>query len=92
MDNKLQDRRRKLSDEDIIEIKELYSTGNYSMRRLGGMFNVSHMTILYIVNDESLENHRRYKKENWREWQQTTEERTEIMRRYRERKRQMSVN
>lgn len=40
-----------LKEEDVLKIRELYSTGKYSSRKLASMFNVkSKSTILRIVN------------------------------------------
>lgn len=87
--NEKQDRRRKLSDKQKEEIRDLYSTGNYSLRILGKMYKVSKTSILYIVNEESNSKLKEYKKENWRQWQKTKEERTIIMRELRNYKREL---
>ena len=75
-----QDRRVKLSDKQREEIKELYGTGFFSLNDLAKRFEVSKKTILLIVNPESAENAKRYRKENWREWQRKGEEWNEIIR------------
>ena len=62
----INDKRRKLTDEQKENVKKLYNTGNYSLRILGRMFNVSHSTILLVVSDKYYENQREYKKENWK--------------------------
>ena len=49
----LQDRRRKLTEEDKAEIIRLYESGLGSLRSLGERFCVSKSTILYIVNPET---------------------------------------
>ena len=85
--NELQDRRKKLTDKQKEEIKELYSTGKYSLRILGEMYKVSKTTILYIVNEESNNKLKKYRKENWKQWQKSKEERTIIMRELRNYKR-----
>ena len=72
--SELQDRRKKLSNEQREEIKELYSTGCYSLNKLAKQFEVSKKTILLIVNEESAERARQYRKENWKEWQRKGEE------------------
>jgi len=76
----LQDRRRKLTDEDYILIKEMYATGDWSSRKLGKEFGVSHHTILMIVSPVVSERVKRYNKEHWREYQQTREDATKAMR------------
>lgn len=70
----LQDRRKKLTDEQREEIKGLYETGCYSLNNLAKRFNVSKKTILLIVNKESEEKARQYRKDHWKEWQRTGEE------------------
>ena len=59
----INDKRRKLTDEQKENVRRLYSTGNYSLRILGRMFNVSHSAILLVVSDKYYENQREYKKE-----------------------------
>ena len=51
----LQDRRKRLTDEQREVIKELYGTGLYSLNDLAKKFNVSKKTILLIVNKDSAE-------------------------------------
>lgn len=79
----LQDRRRKLTNDQKEEIKDLYSTGNWSLNKLGIKFGVSKKTILLIVNQDSADKAREYRKENWREFQKTKEERTKATREHR---------
>lgn len=70
----LQDRRKKLTDDQKKEIKELYGTGFYSLNDLAKKFDVSKKTILLIVNEDSAEKAKEYRKEHWREWQRKGEE------------------
>ena len=70
----LQDRRKRLTDEQRKEIKELYGTGCYSLNGLAKRFEVSKKTILLIVNEESAERAKQYRKEHWKEWQRKGEE------------------
>ena len=42
----------KLNTQQVIQIRELYSTGKYSQRKLGEIYNVSHIHIGYIVRRE----------------------------------------
>lgn len=81
--NGLQDRRRKLSNEQREEIKELYGTGCYSLNNLAKKFEVSKKTILLIVNDESAERAKQYRKEHWMEWKGTAEEHREAIKKTR---------
>lgn len=70
----LQDRRKRLTDEQREEIKRLYGTGHYSLNGLAKKFEVSKKSILLIVNKESAEKAKQYRKEHWREWQRKGEE------------------
>lgn len=79
----LQDRRKKLTDEQREEIKELYGTGCYSLNGLAKQFEVSKKTILLIVNENSAKKAKQYRKEHWREWQRTGEEWNETIKKTR---------
>ena len=79
----LQDRRKKLTDMQRKEIKELYGTGCYSLNGLAKRFNVSKKTILLIVNEESADKAKQYRKDNWKQWQQTKEEHKEAIKKTR---------
>ena len=81
--NESQDRRKKLTEEQREEIKELYSTGLYSLNELAKQYNVSKKTILLIVNKESAERAKEYRKEHWKEWQRKGDEWNETVRKYR---------
>ena len=70
----LQDRRKRLTDEQRKEIRELYGTGFYSLNDLAKQFNVSKKTILLIVNENSAEKAKQYRKEHWKDWQRKGEE------------------
>lgn len=85
----LQDRRKRLTDEQRIEIKELYGTGCYSLNGLAKKFNVSKKTILIIVNEESAEKAKQYRKENWKQWQRKGEEHNEAIKNTRHYKHQL---
>ena len=75
----LQDRRKRLTDEQREEIKELYGTGLYSLNNLAKRFEVSKKTVLLIVNKESEERAKQYRKEHWKEWQRTGKEHNEAI-------------
>ena len=75
-----QDRRKKLTDEQRKEISELYGTGNYSLNGLAKQFGVSKKTILLIVNKDSAEVAKQYRKEHWKEWQRKGEEHNRAVR------------
>lgn len=70
----LQDRRKRLTDKQREEIEELYATGFYSLNDLAKQFNVSKKTILLIVNQDSAEKAKQYRKEHWKDWQRKGEE------------------
>ena len=79
-----QDRRVKLTNEQRKEIRELYSTGLYSLNGLAKKYEVSKKTILLIVNEESAERARQYRKENWKECERKVEEHNEAIRKTRQ--------
>lgn len=79
----LQDRRKRLTDEQRNEIRKLYGTGFYSLNDLAKRFNVSKKTILLIVNEDSAEKAKQYRKEHWKEWQGTKEEHREAIKKTR---------
>jgi transposase-like protein len=84
-----QDRRKKLTTEQREEIGELYSTGLYSLNDLARQYNVSKKTILLIVNKDSAERAKEYRKEHWKEWQRGTKERTEAIKNTRKYKQEL---
>lgn len=87
----LQDRRKRLTDEQREVIKELYGTGNYSLNGLAKEFNVSKKTILLIVNEESAEKAKQYRKEHWKEWQRKGEEHNEAIKKTRKYKQSLML-
>ena len=78
-----QDRRKRLTTEQRKEIEELYATGCYSLNDLAKIYEVSKKTILLIVNKESAERAKEYRKEHWKEWQRKGEEHNEAIKRTR---------
>lgn len=84
-----QDRRKRLTTEQRKEIEDLYSTGCYSLNDLAKMYEVSKKTILLIVNKESAERAKEYRKEHWREWQRKGEEHNEAIKRTRQYKQEL---
>lgn len=84
-----QDRRKRLTTEQRKEIEELYGTGCYSLNDLAKQYNVSKKTILLIVNKDSAEKARQYRKEHWREWQRKGEEWNEIVKKHRKYKQEL---
>lgn len=88
----LQDRRKKLTDEQREEIKELYGIGLYSLNDLAKKFNVSKKSILLIVNEESAERAKQYRKEHWKEWQRKGKEHNEAIKKTRKYKHKLYVD
>ena len=84
-----QDRRRKLTEQQREEIKNLYSTGFYSLNGLAKKYEVSKKTILLIVNEESAEKAKQYRKENWKEWQRVGKEHNEAIKKTRKYKQEL---
>lgn len=80
----LQDRRKRLTDEQREEIKKLYGTGRYSLNGLAKQFDVSKKTILLIVNKDSAEKAKQYRKDHWKEWQRHGEEHNKAIKNTRE--------
>lgn len=78
-----QDRRKRLTTKQRKEIEELYATGSYSLNDLAKIYEVSKKTILLIVNKESAERAKKYRKEHWKEWQRKGEEHAEAIRKTR---------
>lgn len=68
----LQDRRRKLTDEQKEEIREKREQGR-SLMSLAKEYNVSKALILCIVNPDSKARHDKYIKDHWREFRQSQE-------------------
>lgn len=58
-----QDRRTKLSDEQIEEIRNLYSSG-FTQKAIAGQFEVCQSTVAYIVSDKCRETLRNYRLNN----------------------------
>jgi transposase len=56
------DKRRKLSEEDKIDIRSMSRKG-YSQRELARMYNVSRRLIQFVINPQSLEENKERRKE-----------------------------
>lgn len=85
----LQDRRKRLTDEQRKEIDILYGTGAYSLNDLAKKFGVSKKTVLLIVNKDSAAKAKQYRKDHWRDWQRTGKEWNEAVRNHRNYKQQL---
>ncbi len=86
-----QDRRRKLSNEQKNEIKDLYGTGRFSLNDLAKRFEVSKKTILLTVNPESKRKNDEYLKKHWKDFQQDKEERLKASKKTRHYKRELYI-
>ena len=84
-----QDRRKRLTTEQKKEIEELYSTGCYSLNDLAKQYDVSKKTILLIVNKDSAERAKQYRKDHWKEWQRKGLEHAEAIRKTRKYKQEL---
>lgn len=84
-----QDRRKRLTSEQREEIERLYGTGFYSLNDLAKRFNVSKKSILLIVNKESAEKAKQYRKEHWKEWHRVGEEHNAAIRKTRRYKQEL---
>lgn len=63
-----QDRRRKLSDEQKEEIRQLYAAGAGSMKALADRYHVSRSTVQLIINPDSAQRVKEYTRDHWREY------------------------
>ena len=84
-----QDRRERLTTEQRKEIEELYATGGYSLNDLAKIYEVSKKTILLIVNKESAERAKEYRKEHWQEWARKGKEHAEAIKKTRRYKQEL---
>lgn len=80
----LQDRRRKLTDEQRKDMIRLYGTGEWSLRLLGMKFGVSESAAALICNPARAEAMKQYQRENWRDRKRSNEENAEAVRRSRQ--------
>lgn len=64
----LQDRRRRLTDKQREEIRELYAKGDIGTRRLAAMFGVSRSLVMLIVSPERAQAVRDRSKAHWRDY------------------------
>lgn len=75
--NESADRRRKLTEKQKEKIKEMYSTGCFSLNDLANRFGISKKTVLLIVNKDSAEKNKKYQQEHWKQWQKADKDRSE---------------
>lgn len=75
-----QDRRRKLTENQRQQIRDMYATGMYSLQELADRFPCSKKTVLLIVNPESAAKARQYTADHWKEHQRPKEVRNATQR------------
>ena len=63
-----QDRRRKLTDEQKLEIRKKYEQRGTSLNKLAQEYGVSKKSILLIVNDESKKKSDERIKQHWKDY------------------------
>ena len=64
----MEDRRRRLTEAQKQEIRELYANGDIGLRRLARMFGVSRSLVSIIVNPARAERVKARFKAHWREY------------------------
>lgn len=84
-----QDRRIKITSDKKNEIRDLYSSGEYSLNDLAKIYKVSKKTILLTVNKKSYEKNKEYRKKNWKTYQRDKNIRNEYTKKTREYKKKL---
>ena len=79
----LQDRRRKLTEEDKDVVKHKYETGLYSYNSLAKEYKVSKSLIAMTVNPERNRKVKERIKNHWKDYQQSAKEHTEAIKKTR---------
>jgi DNA invertase Pin-like site-specific DNA recombinase len=69
-----QDRRRKLTEEQKEQIREIYAQGQLGTRPIAKMFGVSRSIIQVIVNPAIAQRHHDRMAKHWRDYRPTKEE------------------
>jgi predicted DNA-binding protein YlxM (UPF0122 family) len=85
------DRRRKLTESQKVEIKRLYTTGLYSLRKLGDKFGVSRTTVNQLTNQHLAEAVRARAKAHWKDYSLKGEARAAVDREHRQYKRKLYI-
>ena len=81
--NDLQDRRRKLTEEQREEIRRKYATGTVGTRPLAKEYGVSRSLIQVIVNPAIAARHHEHMKKHWRDYRPSNQEWAETMKEHR---------
>lgn len=87
--NDLQDRRRKLTSQDIEDIKNLYVPYEFGAQKIATMYGVSKRTILRLVSPQCAETEKRYNQKNWRHYQVKGEDWAAVQRKHRRYKQEL---
>lgn len=64
----MEDRRRRLTEEQKKEIREIYAKGDIGMRPLARMFGVSRSLVAILVNPERAESVKARIKAHWKDY------------------------
>lgn len=64
----MQDRRRRLTEEEKDQIRELYAQGQHSQRSLARLYHVSRSLIAILVNPERAKKVRERARAHWKEY------------------------
>lgn len=83
------DRRRKLTEEQKEEIRELYLKGGWSHKTLAERYKVSKSLITIVLNPNRAEKVKNRIKEHWRDYQQHGEDWAIAMRNHRQYKKKL---
>lgn len=87
----LQDRRRKLTDDQKEEIRRLYEKGLGSWNSLAKQFGVSKKTIGMIVNPKVMDKNKQYIKDHWKDYQESKYDHAKTIREHRRYKQSLYV-
>ena len=86
-----QDRRRKLTEDQKEQIKQIYKTGVCGTRPLAKQFGVSRSTIQIIISPQRAEAVKQYRKKHWRDYRPSKEEWAATIREHRRYKQELYV-
>lgn len=85
--NREQDRRARFTNEQVTEMREMYSKG-YTQKAIAEIFKTKQCTVCYIVSDKARQHLSEYKKENPSK-RQTKDERNKYLRELRQYKKSL---
>ena len=87
----LNDRRRKLTDEQIAEAKKIRETTGAGWRTIAKQFGVSKESIKRWCDDAARQRHHEYNARKWRTYKYSKEERARVMREHRRYKQKLFI-